>query len=181
MANARALVALQGEGESLDALVEMNFPGYAIGGVSVGEPEPEMLKQVAATTPFLPAEKPRYTMGLGTPSQILKMIGLGVDMFDCVHPTRVGRNGAAFTPDGLINLRNEVYRTDPRPVVEGMDNYTCRHFSRAYLRHLAVAGEMLAATLLTIHNLTALISMPILKMPRNELFMENCSMADKPA
>ena len=97
----------------------LDFPGYAVGGVSVGEPEPEMLKQVAATTPFLPAHKPRYTMGLGTPPQILKMIALGVDMFDCVHPTRVARNGAAFTPDGLINLRNERYRTDPNPLVEG--------------------------------------------------------------
>jgi queuine tRNA-ribosyltransferase len=139
--------------EAAQSLAALDFPGYAIGGVSVGEPEPEMFKQVAATAPHLPVDKPRYTMGLGTPPQLLKMIALGIDMFDCVLPTRVARNGLAFTPDGPINLRNEQYRTDSRPVVEGLDNYTCRHFSRAYLRHLAVAGEMLAGTLLTIHNL----------------------------
>jgi queuine tRNA-ribosyltransferase len=139
--------------EAAQSLAALDFPGYAIGGVSVGEPEPEMLRQVAATEPFLPADKPRYTMGLGTPPQVLKMIALGIDMFDCVLPTRVARNGLAFTPDGPMNLRNEQYRADPRPVVEGLDNYTCRTFSRAYLRHLTVANEMLAGTLLTIHNL----------------------------
>ena len=139
--------------EAAESLAALDFPGYAVGGVSVGEPEPEMLKQVGATTPFLPADKPRYTMGLGTPPQLLKMIALGVDMFDCVMPTRVARNGLVFTPDGPMNLRNEQFRTDPRPIVEGMDNYTCRHFSRAYLRHLTVSGEMLSGTLLTIHNL----------------------------
>jgi queuine tRNA-ribosyltransferase len=139
--------------EAAESLTALDFPGYAVGGVSVGEPEPEMLKQVAATTPWLPVAKPRYTMGLGTPPQILKMIALGVDMFDCVLPTRVARNGLVFTPDGPMNLRNERFRADPRPVVEGLDNYTCRTFSRAYLRHLVVADEMLAGTLLTIHNL----------------------------
>ncbi len=133
-------------------LAALDLPGYAVGGVSVGEPEPEMIKQVGATTPWLPADKPRYTMGLGTPPQILKMIALGVDMFDCVLPTRVARNGLVFTPDGPMNLRNEQYRADPRPIVEGLDNYTAR-FSRAYLRHLVLAEEMLSATLLTIHNL----------------------------
>ncbi|HUR58050.1 MAG TPA: tRNA guanosine(34) transglycosylase Tgt [Opitutaceae bacterium] len=138
--------------EAAEALAALDFPGYAVGGVSVGEPEPEMLKQVGATTPFMPADKPRYTMGLGTPPQLLKMIALGVDMFDCVLPTRVARNGLAFTPDGPLNLRNEQFRTDPRPIVEGLANYTAG-FSRAYLRHLNMAGEMLAGTLLTIHNL----------------------------
>jgi queuine tRNA-ribosyltransferase len=137
--------------EAAESLAALDFPGHAVGGVSVGEPEPEMLKQVAATTPFLPTNKPRYTMGLGTPPQILKMVALGVDMFDCVHPTRVARNGAAFTPDGLINLRNERHRADPKPLVEGLANYTER-FSRAYLRHLVMAGEILASTLLSIHN-----------------------------
>jgi queuine tRNA-ribosyltransferase len=136
---------------SAESLAALDFPGYAIGGVSVGEPEPEMLKQIGATAPFLPADKPRYTMGLGTPPQLLKMIALGVDMFDCVLPTRVARNGLVFTPDGPLNLRNEKFRTDPRPLVEGLDNYTAR-FSRAYLRHLVQAGEMLAGTLLTLHN-----------------------------
>ena len=140
--------------EAAESLATLDLPGYAVGGVSVGEPEPEMLKQVGATTPFMPADKPRYTMGLGTPPQILKMIALGVDMFDCVHPTRVARNGAAFTPDGLINLRNERYRADPAPLVEGLDNYTCRNFSKAYLRHLVMAGEILASTLLSLHNLS---------------------------
>ena len=137
--------------EAAESLAALDFSGYAIGGVSVGEPEPEMIKQVAATAPFLPASKPRYTMGLGTPPQLLKMIALGVDMFDCVHPTRVARNGAAFTPDGLINLRNERHRADPSPLVAGLDNYTTQ-FSRAYLRHLVMANEMLASTLLTLHN-----------------------------
>ena len=140
----------RGAAQSLAAL---DFLGYAIGGVSVGEPEPEMLRQVAVAAPLLPADRPRYTMGLGTPPQLLKMIALGIDMFDCVLPTRVARNGMAFTPDGPMNLRNERFRADPRPVVEGLDNYTCRTFSRAYLRHLSVANEMLAGTLLTIHNL----------------------------
>jgi queuine tRNA-ribosyltransferase len=139
--------------EAAEGLAALGFSGYAIGGVSVGEPEPEMFKQVAATTPFLPADKPRYTMGLGTPPQLLRMIALGVDMFDCVLPSRVARNGLAFTPNGPINLRNERFRADPRPIVEGLDNYTCRNFSRAYLRHLCTSNEMLAGTLLTIHNL----------------------------
>jgi queuine tRNA-ribosyltransferase len=139
--------------EAAESLAALDFPGYAVGGVSVGEPEPEMLKQVGATTPFLPADKPRYTMGLGTPPQLLKMIALGVDMFDCVLPSRVARNGLVFTPDGPMNLRNEKYRTDPRPIVEGLDNYTCRTFSRAYLRHVTIAGEIISCTLLTLHNL----------------------------
>lgn len=139
--------------EAAEALAELNLPGYAVGGVSVGEPEPEMLKQVGATTPFMPADKPRYAMGLGTPPQLLKMVALGVDMFDCVLPSRVARNGLVFTPDGPLNLRTKRFQTDPRPIVEGMQNYTCQNFTRAYLRHLVLAEEMLAGTLLTLHNL----------------------------
>ncbi|QYM77983.1 tRNA guanosine(34) transglycosylase Tgt [Horticoccus luteus] len=138
--------------EAAEALSALDFPGYAVGGVSVGEPEPEMLKQVGATTPFLPADKPRYTMGLGTPPQILKMIALGVDMFDCVLPSRVARNGLVFTPDGPMNLRNERFRTDARPISEEIVNYTTQ-FSRAYLRHVTIAGEIVSCTLLTLHNL----------------------------
>jgi len=138
--------------EAAEGLVALDFPGYAIGGVSVGEPEEEMLRQVSATTPFLPTDRPRYTMGVGTPPQLLKMIAAGVDMFDCVLPTRVARNGLVFTPDGAINLRNERFRTDPGPIVPGLANYTTQ-FSRAYLRHLTIAGEILSCTLLTIHNL----------------------------
>jgi queuine tRNA-ribosyltransferase len=139
--------------EAAESLAALDLPGYAVGGVSVGEPEPEMLKQVGATTPHLPVDKPRYTMGLGTPPQLLKMVALGVDMFDCVMPTRVARNGLVFTPDGPMNLRNERFRRDSRPIVEGgTPNYTSE-FSRAYLRHLTVAGEMLGGTLLSLHNL----------------------------
>jgi queuine tRNA-ribosyltransferase len=135
------------------ALASMDFPGYAIGGVSVGEPEPEMLEQVAASTPYLPVFKPRYVMGVGTPPQLLKMIALGADMFDCVMPTRLARHGSVFTPGGTINIKNERFRLDEKPLVEGLDNYTCRQFSRAYLRHLCLSQEMLASTLLSIHNI----------------------------
>lgn len=134
-------------------LTSMDFSGYAIGGVSVGEPEEEMLHQVGATAPYLPLNKPRYTMGLGTPPQMLKMIALGVDMFDCVLPSRVARNGAFFTRRGMKNIRNAQFAEDPNPLESDLDNYTCRRFSRAYLRHLIMAKEILGCTLLTIHNL----------------------------
>lgn len=136
-----------------EALVDMDFPGYAVGGVSVGEPEPLILEQVGWSMPLLPADKPRYVMGVGTPPQLLKMIAQGADMFDCVMPSREARHGIAFTPDGKINLKNQRFQDDDRPLVEGMDNYTCRHFSRAYIRHLIGSGEMLGGTLLTQHNL----------------------------
>jgi queuine tRNA-ribosyltransferase len=139
--------------ECAQALVALDFPGYAIGGVSVGEPEPEMLAAVAATVPHLPADRPRYVMGVGTPAQLLKMIALGADMFDCVLPTRLARHGCAMTPDGPINLKNAKFARDPRPLVEGHDNYTSRNYSRAYLRHLTMCNEMLGGTLLTLHNL----------------------------
>lgn len=138
--------------EAAEGLSALDFSGYAIGGVSVGEPEPEMLRQVAATAPHLPADKPRYTMGLGTPPQLLKMIALGVDMFDCVLPTRVARNGLVFTPDGPMNLRNEKFRADTRPISDGARNYAA-NFTRAYLRHLVLSKEILGCTLLTLHNL----------------------------
>jgi len=140
--------------EAAQALRALDFPGYAVGGVAVGEEEPEMLHAVAASTPHLPHDRPRYTMGLGTPAQILKMIALGVDMFDCVLPTRLARNGSAYTPDGVINLRNERYRNSREPIMAGFDNYTCRHFTQGYIRHLVMAGEILACTLLTLHNVS---------------------------
>ena len=133
------------------ALAEMNFPGYAIGGVSVGEPEEEMIRQVSVTVPVMPKDKPRYVMGVGTPPQLLKMVGLGMDMFDCVMPTRLARHATVFTPDGILNLKNERFKNDPNPIMEA-DNYTCKNFSRAYLRHLIMANEFLAHTLLSIHN-----------------------------
>ncbi len=132
-------------------LAHMDFSGYAIGGVSVGEPETEMIRQVAACVPVMPKSKPRYVMGVGTPPQLLQMIGLGMDMFDCVMPTRLARHGAVFTPDGILNLKNERFKQDPKPIMAA-DNYTCNHFSRAYLRHLVMAKELLAHTLLSIHN-----------------------------
>ncbi len=137
--------------ECAEALVEMDFPGYAIGGVSVGEPEPEMLHAVDASVQYLPNDKPRYVMGVGTPPQMLKMIARGIDMFDCVMPTREARHGSVFTPFGKINLKNQRFREDERPLVKELDNYTSR-FSRAYLRHLFVSGEILGITLLTLHN-----------------------------
>ncbi len=138
---------------SAEELLELDFPGYAIGGVSVGEPELDMLAQVDFTAKLLPADRPRYTMGVGTPPQLLKMIGSGVDMFDCVMPSRAARHGTAYTPEGHINLRNSCFTKDESPLVAGMDNYTCRNFSRAYLRHLVKADEMLGKILLTLHNL----------------------------
>lgn len=132
-------------------LAAMDFPGYAVGGVSVGEPEEEMIRQVQICTEVMPQEKPRYVMGVGTPPQLLKMIGLGADMFDCVIPTRLARHGAVFTREGVLNLKNERFKRDPKPIMEA-DNYTCRYFSRAYLRHLIMANELLAHTLLSIHN-----------------------------
>ncbi len=132
-------------------LAAMDFPGYAIGGVSVGEPEEEMMHQVQVCTEVMPWEKPRYVMGVGTPPQLLKMIGLGADMFDCVIPTRLARHGAVFTPEGVLNLKNERFKRDSKPIMIA-DNYTCKHFSRAYLRHLIMANELLAHTLLSIHN-----------------------------
>lgn len=137
---------------SAEELAAMDFSGYAVGGVSVGEPEPEMLHQVGVTVPFLPESKPRYTMGLGTPPQMLKMIALGVDMFDCVLPSRVARNGAFFTADGMKNIRNARFARDSKPLTADSTSYASR-FSRAYIRHLMTAKEMLGCTLLTIHNL----------------------------
>lgn len=135
-------------------LAALDFDGYAIGGVSVGESEQEMLDAVSWAAPLLPADKPRYTMGVGTPPQLLEMIARGVDMFDCVLPTRVARNGAAFTSRGLINLRNKQYEFDDREIdPEGGTCSACAGFTRAYLRHLIKAKEILGLRLLTLHNL----------------------------
>ena len=134
-------------------LVAMDFDGYAIGGVSVGEPEPEMFRAVELAEPFLPAEKARYAMGLGTPAQMVELIARGVDMFDCVLPTRCGRNALLYTFSGPVRLRNARFANDLAPVEEGCPCLACRH-SRSYLRHLFLAGEMLGPVLATIHNLT---------------------------
>ncbi len=138
--------------QSARELVELDFDGYAIGGVSVGEPEHEMFRAIDNAVPFLPPDKPRYAMGLGTPPQILAMIARGVDMFDCVMPTRIARHGMAFTLDGPINIKNLIHAKDPRPVCESAHPHVAG-FSRAYLRHLFRAGEILGLRLLSFHNL----------------------------
>lgn len=139
--------------ECAERLREMEFPGYAIGGVSVGEPEEEMLAQVGVVAPVLPEDRPRYAMGLGTPPQILKMIALGVDMFDCVMPTRLARHGTIFTPTGLLNLKHERFARDDTSLGEGVPGSPAAAYSRAYARHLLIAGELLASTLLSLHNI----------------------------
>jgi queuine tRNA-ribosyltransferase len=125
----------------------MEFDGYAIGGVSVGEPEPEMLKAIEITGPFLPAHKARYAMGLGTPAQMVELIARGVDMFDCVLPTRIARTGTAVTHTGAFALKGSGYKMDFGPIEEGCECFACRHFTRAYLRHLylKVMAEVRAA------------------------------------
>ncbi len=138
---------------SLDALEELHFSGYAIGGLSVGEPKEEMAEIVAAIAPAMPAERPRYLMGVGTPQDIVAAVLQGVDMFDCVMPTRNARNGYLFTSRGLVKLRNSRYRDATGPLDPGCDCYTCRHFSVAYLHHLDKCKEMLGAQLNTVHNL----------------------------
>ncbi len=139
--------------ESLDALVAMDFPGYAVGGVSVGEPKDEMLRIMAHTPHRLPAHKPRYLMGVGTPEDLVEGVAQGVDMFDCVMPTRNARNGHLFTRFGDLKIRNARHKSDERPLDETCSCYTCKNFSRAYLHHLDRCGEMLGPMLTTIHNL----------------------------
>jgi queuine tRNA-ribosyltransferase len=138
---------------SLEALVAMEFPGYAVGGVSVGEPKDEMLRILAHTPQRLPANKPRYLMGVGTPEDLVDGVAAGVDMFDCVMPTRNARNGHLFTRFGDLRLRNTRYKTDERPIDESCACHACANFSRAYLHHLDRCGEMLGPMLASIHNL----------------------------
>ena len=139
--------------ESIQRLIEMDFPGYAIGGLSVGEPKEEMANIVENCVHVLPGDKPRYLMGVGTPADLVHGVVNGVDMFDCVMPTRNARNAHLFTSTGLLRLRNTANRRDPRPVDDNCHCYTCRNFSRAYLHHLDKCKEILGAQLNTIHNL----------------------------
>ncbi len=139
--------------QSLAALVDVGFDGYAIGGLAVGEPKAAMLRTLRHIAPQLPAGQPRYFMGVGTPEDIVAGVQAGIDMFDCVLPTRNARNGWLFTRWGDIKLRNARYRDDTRPIDDTCACYACRHFSRAYLQHLQRAGEILGARLATIHNL----------------------------
>ena len=138
--------------ECAKALVALGFDGYAIGGVSVGEPEPEMMRAVELTEPFLPANQPRYAMGLGTPAQMVELVARGVDMFDCVLPTRVARNGTAFTRQGSLSIKAGACKADFRPIEEGCDCFACQRFTRAYLRHLLNVGEILGLRMLSVHN-----------------------------
>ena len=139
--------------ESMNELVDIGFDGYAIGGLSVGEPKEDMLRILAHTAPQLPQDKPRYLMGVGTPEDIVAAVSQGIDMFDCVMPTRNARNGMLFTQYGDVKIKNAQYRLDTRPLDEQCECYTCRNFTRAYLHHLHKLNEILGARLNTIHNL----------------------------
>jgi queuine tRNA-ribosyltransferase len=134
------------------ALTVLDFPGYALGGFSVGETAEQMVAALGPTAALLPADRPRYLMGVGRPEDILAAVASGIDMFDCVLPTRNGRNASAFTADGPLRLRNARHKRDSSPIESGCRCYTCRHFSRAYLHHLFLADEMLGPTLLSLHN-----------------------------
>ena len=139
--------------ESLRELERIGFDGYAIGGLSVGEPKEDMRRILQYTAPQLPRDKPRYLMGVGTPEDLVEAVAQGIDMFDCVMPTRNARNGMMFTRHGDIKIKNAQYRVDMRPLDEQCSCYTCRNFTRAYLHHLHRIGEILGARLNTIHNL----------------------------
>jgi queuine tRNA-ribosyltransferase len=139
--------------ESLRELKNIDFDGFAIGGLSVGEPKEDMLRILAHTAPQLPQDKPRYLMGVGTPEDLVDAVGYGIDMFDCVMPTRNARNGHLFTRFGDVRIKNSQHRMDTRPLDPQCTCYTCRNFSRAYLHHLHRLGEILGARLNTIHNL----------------------------
>jgi len=138
--------------QSAEFLSTLDFPGYAIGGLAVGETKEEMYSTLDATVPAMPESKPRYLMGVGAPEDIVEAVYRGVDMFDCVLPTRIARNGALFTPDGRINMRKALYSEDSAPIQEECSCYTCRNFSRAYLRHLYKSNEITGLRLGTIHN-----------------------------
>lgn len=139
--------------ENANKLVELNFPGYAIGGLSIGEPKPLMYEVLDYTVPCLPQNKPRYLMGVGAPQSILEGVIRGIDMFDCVLPTRNGRNGSLFTSSGKISIINAKYKNDFTPLDNKCNCYTCQNFTKAYLRHLYMSREILASVLGTIHNL----------------------------
>lgn len=145
--------------ESAKALVELDFPGYAIGGLSVGEPHDLMDEVLAYTTPLLPREKPRYLMGVGDPRSLFAGVMAGIDMFDCVLPTRIARNGTTMTSRGRLVVKNAIYADDFRPLDEDCDCYTCRSYSRAYIRHLLKADEIMGLRLTTYHNLYFLVNL----------------------
>lgn len=139
--------------ESLAGLKEIGFDGYAVGGLSVGETEAERLAVLETVRPELPKDRPRYLMGVGTPEDLVQAVARGIDMFDCVLPTRNARNGHLYTSEGVVRIRNSAYQDDTRPLDPNCDCYTCRNYSRAYIRHLDKCGEMLGPRLATLHNL----------------------------
>lgn len=145
--------------ESARVLTSMDFPGYAIGGLSVGESKEDMFRILDHVTPLLPRKKPRYLMGVGAPEDLVECVARGIDVFDCVFPTRLARNGAVFSLHGRLNLRNACYKDDPRPIEEDCSCYACTHFSRAYIRHLITRNEILGLSLTSTHNLYFLASL----------------------
>ena len=160
--------------KSLEDLAELDLPGYAIGGISVGEPKDEFLDILYYTTPKMPKDKPRYLMGVGDPIDIIEGVSRGVDMFDCVLPTRIARHGNAFTRNGKLNIKNAKYKEDFTPLEENCDCYTCKNYSKAYIRHLIVCNEMLGGRLLSIHNIRFLIRLTeeLREAIKNDKFME---------
>jgi queuine tRNA-ribosyltransferase len=157
--------------ESLERTVELGFDGYAIGGLSVGEEKPIMYEILHFLTPQMPVDAPRYLMGVGTPEDLLEAVSCGVDMFDCVMPTRNGRTGSAFTSHGKINIRNAKYAIDQKPLDSDCDCSVCKRYSRAYLRHLYQAGEMLAAVLISHHNLAFFLN--LMRTARQAIINQN--------
>jgi queuine tRNA-ribosyltransferase len=145
--------------QSARFLTALDFPGYAIGGLAVGESKADMFQIITWMDDLLPADKPRYLMGVGEPTDLIRAVARGVDMADCVLPTRLARHGAAFTRDGRINMRNRIYAEDDRPIDPECGCYACRHFSRAYIRHLLQAGEILGMYLMSIHNIAFLLDL----------------------
>jgi queuine tRNA-ribosyltransferase len=145
--------------QSAEFITTLDFSGYSIGGLSVGEPKELMHEMLEVTAPLLPEDRPRHLLGIGSPEDIFEGVARGMDIFDCALPTRVARNGAIFTRPGRLNLRNAQYTDDPAPMEEGCECYTCRHFSRAYLRHLIMAKEILGLRLATLHNLHFMLNL----------------------
>jgi queuine tRNA-ribosyltransferase len=145
--------------ESTSFLASLDFPGYAIGGLSVGEPKELMHQMLEVVVPLLPDDKPRHLLGVGSPEDLFEGVWRGIDIFDCALPTRVARNGTFFTPEGRLNIRNARYSEDPAPIQDNCSCYTCRNFSRAYLRHLVIAREILGLHLATLHNLRFMIDL----------------------
>lgn len=157
--------------KAVESLCRIGFDGYAMGGLSVGEPKEEMLRVLEKTVPLMPSDAPRYLMGVGKPEDLIEGIRRGIDLFDCVLPTRHSRTGSLFTAGGVINIRNAQYATDDEPLDPNCGCYTCRHFSRAYLRHLFMARELLAIRLNTIHNLYYYL---LLIKECRQAIMDNC-------